>query len=210
MQTRIEPLVDALVQGDREGSVQAATRLLQEGVPAETLVRDGIEAAMSKMDAKCTLEEFNLLEIMLVGRAALEVMKVVLPKGAGPSTSRDTVLLVTPEGDVHDLGKNIVKMVLTARGYRVVDCGRDCPITQMVSSAIADKAEVLGISGLITSVIPTVRQIRPSLEAAGLRERTLIAGGAALRQASPEDLNVDYVALDVFDGVKFLDTRKED
>ncbi len=126
----------------------------------ETIVREGIESAMQKMDAKCTLEEFNLLEIMLVGRAALEVTKVVLPKGTSPNTSSGIIMLATPEGDVHDLGKNIVKMVLTARGYYVVDCGRDCPTSQIVSSAITEKARVIGISGLITSVIPSVKRLR--------------------------------------------------
>jgi methylmalonyl-CoA mutase cobalamin-binding domain/chain len=204
------PLVESLVRGDKDGAVKEASQLQEEGVPMERIVLEGIEVAMTKMDAKCTMDDFNLLEIMLVGRAAMEVMKVVVPSGVIPPTSKCTVVLATPEGDVHDLGKNIVKTIFTGKGYRVIDCGKDCPIDTMISSALKEKADAIGVSGLITSVVPMVKSLRPALRDAGLGNVKLLAGGAALCQASAIELDVDYVATNVFTGAKYLESSGGD
>ena len=206
MEQVMEPLVDALIRGDRDRSVIEARRLMDEGVGTETIVLKGIEVAMTKMDAKCTMEDFNLLEIMLVGRAAMEVMKIVAPGGGGSTPPKGTVILGTPEGDVHDLGKNIVKTILTGNGYRVIDCGKDCPIDTMVASAVRERAKAIGVSGLITSVIPSVRTLRSAIKARGFEKVVLLAGGAALCQAAAKELEVDYVAADVFTGVRYLES----
>jgi dimethylamine corrinoid protein len=206
MEQVMEPLVDALTRGDKDRSVIEARRLMDEGVRMETIVLKGIEVAMTKMDAKCTMDDFNLLEIMLVGRAAMEVMKIVAPGGSRSASTKGTVVVATPEGDVHDLGKNIVKTILTGKGYRVIDCGKDCPIESMVTSAVQERANAIGVSGLITSVIPSVRTLRSSMKDRGCEKAVLLAGGAALCQAAARELDVDYVAGDVFAGVRYLES----
>ena len=200
----MRPLVEALVMGDKDRAVQEALLLLHDGVPMEKIVLEGIKKAMESMDSKCTMEDFNLLEIMLVGRAAMEVMKVIMPKGVPPPSSKGAIILATAEGDVHDLGKNIVRTILTANGYHVIDLGKDCSVASIVSSAVAERVNIIGVSGLITSVIPTVRSLRDSLKEGGIDPSTLLAGGAALSQASADELKVDYVAMDVFSGVRYL------
>ncbi len=100
---------------------------------------------MGTLDAKCTLEQFNLLEIMLVGRAVTEVMKHLFPAGADPSGTKGTVVVATLEGDVHDLGKNILKMVLTGNGYRVVDCGKDCPLDRLLDTVERERPVAVAI-----------------------------------------------------------------
>ena len=109
------------------------------------------------------------------------------------------------EGDVHDLGKNVVKAVLTARRYRVVDCGKDCPMETMIDTAEREAAVALLVSGLITAVIPQVRLLRERMRERGLGHVRLMAGGAALKQASAESLNVDFVADTAFDGLHYLE-----
>ena len=89
---------------------------------------------MLALDGKCTLEEFNLLEIMLAGRAVTEVMKLLYPAGSATAVTKATVVIASLEGDVHDLGKNILKMVLTGSRYRVVDCGKDCPLPKLMEA----------------------------------------------------------------------------
>lgn len=125
---------------------------------------------------------------------------------APPPPTRETVALASLEGDVHDLGKNIVKTVLSAKGYRVVDCGKDCPLETLIDTAAREGAEIICISGLITSVMPQVRQVVPLLRARGLTGIKVLAGGAALKQSSAQSLNVDYVADSVFDGVRYLES----
>jgi methanogenic corrinoid protein MtbC1 len=199
----------ALVEGDRSEAARLSNELLLQRTPVEQIVVEAVEAAMEQLDAKCTAEQFNLLEIMLAGRAVTGAMAVLYPAGESPAPTRGTVALASLEGDVHDLGKNILKTVLTAKGYRIVDCGKDCPVDTLLNSAEREAAVAVGISGLITSVIEDVRRIRPALEARGLRRVKVMAGGAALKQMGPEELNADFVGVTAFDCLHYLEESME-
>ncbi len=206
----MDALITALLDGDQTMALAETRRLIAAGLNHQRIITDGVEAAMERLDAKCTVEQFNLLEVMLSGRAVMGVMKELYPADAlsgepmrQPET-RGTVVLCSLEGDIHDLGKNIFKMVLTASGYRVVDCGKDCPLDHLLTCAFHEQALAVGISGLITSIIPLVRQVREGLLKLGMGQIKVLAGGAALKQGTAEDLQVDYVALTAFDGLKYL------
>jgi len=198
-------LISAILDGNCAESVSQAEYLRDCGMSPEHIVRHGIEAAMSELDGKCTLEDFNLLEIMLAGRAVMEVMKVLYPSGTTRSSTKGTVVIAALEGDVHDLGKNVLKTVLIAKGYRVVDCGNDCSLEMLLDAAERENPLAIGISGLITPVIPQVQQVKELLILRGLDRIKVIAGGAALKQSSPEKLSVDFVAESAFDGSHYLD-----
>jgi methanogenic corrinoid protein MtbC1 len=203
--SRIDSLAAAILEGDCAVSVRLAEQLRISGVSTQDVVTRGVEAAMSALDGKCTAEHFNLLEIMLAGRAVTEVMKLLYPSGSVVVTSKPSVVLAALEGDVHDLGKNILKTVLTGSGYRVVDCGKDCPLSKLIATAVEEQPLAVGISGLITPIIPRVKQVRELLRVQGLAGVKVMAGGAALKQASPDRLNVDFVAESAFDGLHYLD-----
>jgi methanogenic corrinoid protein MtbC1 len=201
----LDQLIDALLEGDQARAVAEVNILRGCGIDNERIIGDGIEEAMGRLDAKCTLEQFNLLEIMLVGRAVTGVIKALYPDSP-PVATRETVVLASLEGDVHDLGKNIVRTIMTAKGYRVVDCGKDCPVDKLIDAALREGAATICISGLITSVIPLVRQVTTLARARGLEGVKVLAGGAALKQASADALNVDYVAESAFDGIRYLES----
>jgi dimethylamine corrinoid protein len=198
-------LIAALTDGDRTAALAETRRLRDAGVSVERIVNEGLEVAMEQVDEKCTVAAFNLLEIMLVGRAVTVVANELYPRGIPAADSTAVVVIATPEGDVHDLGKNIVAMVLTGRGYRVVDLGRNCPVSNMIEAAASEKAAAVLVSGLLTTIIPQVRQLRPALARRGLAGVRIVAGGAALKQARCEELDVDYVAQTAFDGAHYLD-----
>lgn len=201
----MDSLIDSLLEGNGAEAIAHTKRLLGAGVSVEEIVVNGVEEAMTRLDEKCTVSQFNLLEIMLVGRSVTDVMNYIYPGGSLPAMSKGTIALATLEGDIHDLGKNILKMVLMAKGYRVVDCGKDCPVQKLVDAAETESAMAVGISGLITSIVPLVRQVRDSLRARELKQVKVMAGGAALKQSSAERLNVDYLAESAFDGANYLD-----
>ncbi|NEX17604.1 MAG: cobalamin-binding protein [Halochromatium sp.] len=205
MTARLESLVQALLDGDQALATTELGRLRQDKVSPHRIVADGIEEAMARLDAKCTVEQFNLLEIMLCGRAITAVIKALYPPGQPPPHTRGTVVLASLEGDIHDLGKNIVKVVLTATGYYVVDCGKDCPLDRLIDTAKAHAALAVGVSGLITTVVPQVLKVRDRLAREGLGAISVLAGGAALKQASAEQLRVDFLAQTAFDGLGYLD-----
>jgi dimethylamine corrinoid protein len=197
--------VESLLDGDQARSVAEARHLRDAGVGIERIVTDGIGTAMAQLEGKCTIDEFNLLEIMLVGRAVMGVMKDMFPLGLPEETDRATVVLASLEGDVHDLGKNMVRMVFTAMGYRVIDCGRSCPLARLIDTAEQRQADAIAISGLITTVIPQAKRVKDLLERRGLGHIRILAGGAALKQATAESLNVDFVAGTAFDGARYLE-----
>jgi dimethylamine corrinoid protein len=201
----MDTLVKRLLDGDQVEALKETRKLRDAGVGCERIVTEGIEAAMTLLDAKCTVEQFNLLEIMLAGRAVMGVIKELYPPADPPPRNKGTVVVGALEGDVHDLGKNVLKAVLTARRYRVVDCGKDCPLETMINTAEQEEALAVAVSGLITTVIPQVRLLRDRLAELGLGHVKLLAGGAALKQASAASLNVDFVADSAFDGLHYLD-----
>jgi methylmalonyl-CoA mutase cobalamin-binding domain/chain len=197
-------LIEALLEGDQARAVSEAMSLRNGGVKDKRIITEAIEPAMGRLDEKCTVDHFNLLEIMLVGRAVTGVIKALYPDSP-PVATRETAVLASLEGDVHDLGKNIVRTIMTAKGYRVVDCGKNCPVENLVDAAVREGATIICISGLITSIIPLVREVVPLARRRGLTTLRVVAGGAALKQASAETLNVDYVADSVFDVIRYLE-----
>jgi len=203
--SNMELLVNTLLDGDKAQAVAEAKKLCDAGVSHQRIVTWGIEEAMAKLDAKCTVDEFNLLEIMLAGRATMGVIKELYPPGGPPPRTKGTVVIASLEGDIHDLGKNITKMILTGIGYRLVDCGKDCPVEKLIEAAEQERAQVIGVSGLITTIIPRVRQVKDMAAKRGPGHIKVLAGGAALKQASAESLNVDFVADTAFDGARYLE-----
>ncbi len=205
MSIPMDPLVRALLDGDQIQAVVETVKLRDKGIEHERIVTEGIEVAMGQLDTKCTMEQFNLLEIMLAGRAVTGVIKELYPSGAPPLRTKGTVVTASPEGDVHDLGKNVLKVVLTAKAYHVVDCGKDCPLDRLIDAAEREGAFAIAVSGLLTSLIPQVQQIQDKMTKRGLGHLKVMAGGAALKQASAESLKVDFVAQTAFDGARYLD-----
>ncbi|MEI8308519.1 MAG: cobalamin-dependent protein [Chloroflexales bacterium] len=203
--TMMNVLVQALLDGDRSLSVSEIRRLLAAGVAIRQILSEGVEVAMAQLDAKCTIEQFNLLEIMLCGRAVMGIMKELYPPDMPVPHTKATVVVATLEGDVHDLGKNILKMILTASSYRVIDCGKDCPVDRLVDMAERETPLAVGVSGLLTTVMPQVRRVRQQLAERGLGHIKVVAGGAALKQATAENLHVDYIAQNAFEALHYLD-----
>ncbi len=198
-------LFENIVEGDLGMSVASAEKLYSNGVNAETIVTQCVEPAMKSLNDKCTVDNFNLLEIMLSGRAVMSVMKILFLSKKFPDTTIGTVVLATMEGDAHDLGKNILKMVLTASRYKVVDCGKNCSVEKLIDAASAEEdLLVIGISGLITSTIPLLQKVKEILVKNNLGHIKIMAGGAALKQATAESLKVDYLGETAFDGLDYI------
>jgi methylmalonyl-CoA mutase cobalamin-binding domain/chain len=198
-------LIEALIDGDRQKAQESLEILLNLGVAKEDIVVNGIHKAMEALDNKCTAEQFNLLELMLTGRAVATVIDYMYHGDESSASTKETIVLASLEGDIHDLGKGIVKTVLIAKGYKVIDCGKDVAISKVIETSKKENAKAICISGLISSVIPQVKRIKDSLHEAGLDDIAVLAGGAALKQVSAETLNVDFVGETAFDAGLFLD-----
>jgi 5-methyltetrahydrofolate--homocysteine methyltransferase len=135
----------------------------------------------------------------------MAVIRELFPEDAALPSPRASVVVAVLRGDIHDIGKAIVKILLTGNRFRVVDCGRDVPIAAVVAAAAESGAAAVCVSGLISSVIPQVRALRPALADVGLAHVRVLAGGAALKQCTATALNVDYVGQTAFDAVAYLE-----
>jgi len=209
MASDLESLVQALTEGERERSLEIVHELLSGGTRPLDIVAGGVEQAMAALDKKCTAEQFNLLEIMLAGRAVMAVIRRLFPEETALPDPRATAVVAVLEGDIHDIGKAIVKILLTGSRFRVVDCGKDASMAAVVAAAAQSGAAAVCVSGLVSSVIPQVRALRPALASAGLAHVRVLAGGAVLKQCTASALNVDYVGQTAFDAIAYLNSIAE-
>ena len=204
MNRPLDVLASSLVDGERERCLAMVREMIAQGYQPAEILADGIDVAMAALDRKCTAEQFNLLEIMLAGRAVMAVTNLLFPTGACPDP-RASVVTAVLEGDIHDIGKSIVKTLLSGARFRVVDCGKDASVAAVVKAVADSGAMAVCVSGLISSVIPLVRKLKPALGAAGLGHVKVLAGGAALKQCSAEALGVDFVGQNAFDAIHYVD-----
>ena len=193
----LDGLVQALTEGERDLGLQIVARLVARGMPPADIVTHGVESAMAALDRKCTAEQFNLLEIMLAGRAVMAVIHRLFPADATLPAPRARVVVAVLEGDIHDIGKAILKIVLAGSRFAVV------------AAAAQSGAAAVCVSGLISSVIPQVRAVKPALALAGLGHVKVLAGGAALKQCTASTLGVDHVGQTAFDAIAYLDATVE-
>jgi dimethylamine corrinoid protein len=207
MEQKYEQLIEALRTGNSKLCIEVVHELLSAGEDKEAIVLNGIHPAMDLMDSKCTSEQFNLLELMLTGRAVMAIAKMIYPEGQSGAATRETIVLAALEGDVHDLGKGIVKMVLSAKGFRVIDCGKDASVDSVVHAAVSENASAVCISGLISTIIPQVPQVKRRLVEEGRADIFVLAGGAALAQCGKEKLDVDFIGGSAFEALHFLEEK---
>jgi len=210
----IKDIKQAIIAGDNEDAVAIAGTLTNMGIKSKEIIIIGVTKAMEYLDVKCTIQDFCLLELMLAGRAAMDVIDYLFAEGIiNDDTLLDSnplpekkIILGTIKGDIHELGKNIFSMVMRSYGYQVIDMGKDVDPANLVMCAIDHKAEFIAVSSLLTNTIPHVREVRKYAADRGEHTIKIIAGGAVLRQSSAEYLNVDYVADTVFDGLHYIES----
>ena len=197
-------LIKAILDGDVSLAIKEIKKLRKAKIKPERIIKEALGEVVVVLDGKCTIEFFNLLEIMMAGRVIIAIVEDLYPKGIPASQARGVIIIGTPEGDIHDLGKNIVKIMLMGKGYRVIDCGKNCPIEELINVAEKEAANAIFISGLISTIVPQVRKVKSMLIQRKLTYIKVVAGGGALKQLPANNLNVDFVAETVFDGINYL------
>ncbi len=208
----LKDLRHSIVAGKNNEAVTIAKSLINNGINFKEIIVDGVTKAMEYLDNKCSIEDFNLLELMLAGRAAMDVIDHLYADGLTiGDTLIDTdqsrskkIILGSIKGDIHEIGKNIFSMIMKSYGFDVIDMGKDVDPDDLVMAAINNKADFIGISSLITTTVPYVRRVKGSAMENGLHAVKIVAGGAALKQSNLEYLNVDFVADTAFDGLHYI------
>jgi len=195
----LQALVDALTKSERD-VVEQVTSLTQaamdQEVDAREILQDGLIAGMNALGVRFKAGEAFIPEVFMGARAMNAGVELLQPKlieaGVEPKA---TVVLGTVKGDMHDIGKNLVGMMLKGAGLKVVDIGTDAAPEKFVEACQAESAAVCAMSALLTTTMPRMGDVINACKEAGLDVKTLI-GGAPITQAYADEIGADGFAPD--------------
>ena len=204
----LEKISQYLQQGDHE-KVNALTKeAIENKIPPESILNDGLIAGMDVIGRKFKAHEIFLPEVLLAARAmyaGMEELKPLFIKGELPVLGR--VVLGTVQGDVHDIGKNLVGIMLKGAGFEVIDLGNDVLPQKFIDAAVEHKADFIGMSSLLTTTMPAMKEVVDLLREQGhLGRIKVIVGGAPVNEAYADAIGADSYAFDGMNAVEKLKT----
>ncbi|WP_425058316.1 Methionine synthase [Sporomusa carbonis] len=191
-------VAEAVFEGDPE-SVQSLTQQLIDGGAAPMdIVNNGLLAGMDIVAPKFKAGEMFIPEVMMSAKALAEGMKLVKPLlSTADSAGMATFLMGTVKGDLHDIGKNLVVMILESGGFNVVDLGVDISPEQFVEAVKEHKPQIVGMCALLTTTMMAMKETIDALAAAGLRDSVkILVGGAPLYPEFAEKIGADGYCVD--------------
>lgn len=196
----MDPILKEIYQNILDGQnsemgakIQAA---LESGIPPKMILDEGMIAAMAEVGRLFEVGEFYVPEMLISARAMQTGLNVLKPRLKETNVQpAGKVAIGTIKGDLHDIGKNLVAMMLEGAGFEILDLGTDVQIEKFV--AVADDVDVIALSALLTTTMPGMKTVITSLQSAGKREKVkVIIGGAPVTQAYAESIEADGYASD--------------
>jgi 5-methyltetrahydrofolate--homocysteine methyltransferase len=195
----LKSIKESLVDFDVPGLQQAVQTAIDGGLTPFEIIIHGMAEGMNEVGQRYEQGDFFLPELVMAGSAMQAGMQVLQPllKGVGgtEAISKGTVVLGTVKGDVHDIGKNLVRTMLEGAQYEVIDLGVDVPPGKFVEAVQTHKAEIVGMSALLTTTLRGMQQTVQALEEAGLRSQVkIMIGGAPVSQEYADQIGADGYA----------------
>ena len=204
----INSISTKLISGDDKGAASDTKKALDSGVPAETILNDGLIMGMNIVGDRFRDHEIFLPDVLMAARAmyaGMELIKPILIKSG--ISSRGKVVIGTIQGDLHDIGKNLVGIMLKGAGYEVIDLGHDVSPEKFVEAAKETGATIIGMSALLTTTMANMKEVVEILKSENLhgKIRTII-GGAPISEQYASEIGADKYS---FDAGNAVDTVKE-
>ena len=193
MSAIIDEIIDSLKRGQGKRVTDLVKMALEEGIPAQTILEDGFLAGMGQIADKFRREEVGVPEILSVTRA-LDKGVQSLRRYTGNTHSKEvgTVVLGTVEGDVHDIGKNLVKMMMESKNIHVVDLGVDVSPRRFLEEAIASRAQIVCMSGILSRSGEDMHAVVEAFEDRGIRSRVyFMVGGYFMDEEQAREIGAD-------------------
>jgi 5-methyltetrahydrofolate--homocysteine methyltransferase len=192
----LQALSAAIVVGDRVSAVRLTHEAVDGGRPARAIL-DAMTAGMAEVGARFQREELYVPEMLIAARAMREATAVLEPLlvGAGIKPVA-TALVGTVQGDLHDIGKNLVGMMWKGANIEVIDLGNNVSPEAFAAAAQEHKAQLIGVSALLTTTMPNMRHVVTAVRTAGLSGTKVIVGGAPVTSAFAHDIGADGYAPD--------------
>lgn len=194
----VKKLYDAVIEGEEVLAVEAAQESIDAGLKSLDVIKAGIQKAMDEMGDRFEEGEAFLPELMLAGDAATDAMDILLAqikREGGADSEIGTVILGVMAGDHHDIGKNLVKAILSANGFKVIDLGIDVGVKAFIETAKREKASIIACSTLITTSLPYQKELIEMLKAMGIRDNfSIILGGGPVTPQWTKMISADGYA----------------
>lgn len=196
-------LREALVGFDVEVAKGLAIEAVERGVAAERVV-DVMSEAMEIVGDRYQAGEYFVTELIIAGEVMKEVLEVLKPHMKGETGGElGTAIIATVEGDIHDIGKNVLATLLTTAGFKVIDLGVDVPAERVVEAVRDNRADIVGLSALLTTNLEQFPIVVDRLRMKGLRDEVkVIVGGATVTEEFARESGVDAYAKTALEGVE--------
>lgn len=181
----LDRLRQAVILGETEECAKVAQDAIDAGIEPMKAITEGLSKGMEVVGEKFENKEYFLPEMLLSAEAMYAALELLLPLLKTEETEKkEKVILGVVEGDIHDIGKNIVKAMLTAAGYEVIDLGVDVPASEFVKKASEEGVQVIAMSTMMTPTLMSMKEVEEQLAKKGLKGKvkTLIGGGTVTEQ----------------------------
>jgi 5-methyltetrahydrofolate--homocysteine methyltransferase len=202
--TVLSEIAGCLQRGEDERVSELVVRALEEHVPPLEVLNHGLVAGMNVVGEQFRQREIFLPDVLLAARAmyaGLGHLRPLLAREGVPTAGK--VVIGSVHGDLHDIGKNLVGIMLKGAGFEIVDLGNDVPAERFVDAAVEHGANVIGLSALLTTTMPVMNDVVALLRARGLDGTIkVIVGGAPVSEAFAKDIGADAYGYDAANAVE--------
>jgi 5-methyltetrahydrofolate--homocysteine methyltransferase len=197
----LKALAEAVIKGDPNAAVTITKQAIAEKMPAGDVLKDGLIAGMDVVGVRFKSNEIYIPEVLIAARAMKMAMQVLEPELVKAGVKPVAKFVVgTVQGDLHDIGKNLVAMMMKGAGFEVIDLGVDVTSEKFVEKAKATGAQLVGMSTLLTTTMPKMEKTLKELRNAGLKTKVMI-GGAPVTQNYADKIGADGYAADAASAV---------
>lgn len=198
MDTTLQKIFDSIVDGDQQSVSENVQAALDDGTPPGTILNQAMIAAMKEVGSRFEQGDFYVPEMLISARAmqkGLAILKPVLKQAEIKATGK--IVIGTVKGDLHDIGKNLVGMMLEGAGFEVVDLGTDITPDEFVEAVRQHEPDLIGLSALLTTTMPNMKTTIVALEEAGLRAKVkVVVGGAPVTEQYARQIGADGYSAD--------------
>jgi len=204
----LEQVSKALQAGDEQEVASLVNKLLEQKLDPDIIIQEGLIAGMDIIGQKFKAHEIFLPDVLLAAKAmeiAMDILKPLLVKSA--STDKGKIVIGTVQGDLHDIGKNLVSIMLKGAGFEVIDLGKDVEPKKFIDTALENGANMIGLSTLLTTTMPIMKNVVDLLrETESAQSIKIVIGGAPTSPEYAASIGADAYA---FDAVSAVDKIKE-
>ncbi len=187
----VKEIFDAVLAFDGEGVINLVTKEIEAGTDVDSILNDGLIGAMDEVGDRFSRGDFFVPEMLMAAQVMKQGLEILKPHlAAGSAKAKGTVVIGTVKGDLHDIGKNLVAMMLEGAGFNVIDLGVDVEPDAFVKSARENEAQVAALSALLTTTMPAMASTVTAFKEAGSSTKVII-GGAPVSNDFADEIGAD-------------------